>query len=107
MENTVNSQNGQIMGFTLAISLSSLEWWENNSDAGLIKDSNGRVSVLPLWAAYDISGGIIGGAVAASGQYVLNGDISWDAVGWSALGGAVSASTGAASKVALWVTRVF
>ena len=58
MENTVNSQNGQIMGFTLAISLSSLEWWENNSDAGLIQDSNGRVvRTCPAWAAADISGG--------------------------------------------------
>ena len=104
---TVNSQNGQVMGFTLAISLSSLEWWENNSDAGLIQDSNGRVSVLPLWAAYDISGGIIGGAVAAIGQYVLYGSISWDTVGWSALAGAVNASTGAAGKVGLWLTRVF
>jgi hypothetical protein len=104
---TEESENGRIMAYVLAISLSSLEWWEANPDAGLTENSNGRVMALPAWAAADIGGAIVSGAIAASGQYTLTGEVNWEVVGWSALGGGISTSTGAAGKVAGFISKLF
>lgn len=100
---TVESQNGILMGYALSISLSSLDWWEENADAGLTVSSKGKVMALPAWAALDIGGAIVSGTIAASGQAILAEEVSWDVVGYAALGGAVATSTGAAGKVAKWL----
>ena len=86
---------GEMVGTVLAISISSIEWWEQNPDA------SGNNRIAP-WLAADLVGGAISGVVAASGQAVINGDVDWATVGWSALGGAVSASTGAVGRILRW-----
>lgn len=100
---TVDTKNGILMAYVLSISLSSLDWWENNTDAGVTTSSKGKVIALPAWAAMDIGGAIVSGAIAASGQGLLADEVSWDVVGYAALGGAVATSTGAAGKVAKWL----
>jgi hypothetical protein len=61
---------------------------------------------LPAWAAADIGGAIVSGAIAASGQYTLTGEVNWEVVGWSAVGGGISTSTGAAGKVASFISKL-
>lgn len=102
-EYTTESENGILMAYALSISLASIEWWEENTDAGLTETTSGKVMALPAWAAMDIGGAIVSGAIAVSGQAILADDISWDVVGYAALGGAVATSTGAAGKVAKWL----
>jgi hypothetical protein len=104
---TVDSENGRIMAYTLAISLASLEWWEENPDGLKSSRSLKSALALPAWAAADIGGAIVSGAIAASGQYTLTGEVNWEVVGWSALGGGVSTSTGAAGKVGKWISSMF
>lgn len=104
---TVESANGRIMANTLAISLASLDWWEKNPNIGL-KSSRTLKSTLalPAWVGLDIGGAIISGAIAASGQYTLTGEVNWEVVGWSTLGGGVSTSTGAAGKLGKHLTHL-
>lgn len=105
---TVDSENGRIMAYTLAISLASLEWWEENPEG--LKSTRSSLAVamaLPAWAAADIGGAIVSGAIAASGQYAITGEVNWEVVGWSALGGGVSTSTGAAGKIGKWISNLF
>lgn len=47
----------------------------------------------------------MGGVTAAAGQAIVNGEVSLGTVGWSALAGAVSASTGAVGKILKWFTK--
>lgn len=95
---TERSEHGKISAIALSVSQSSVEWWEANPDAGFYEVS-GRINALPAWAALDIAGGVIGASTAALGQYAINGDINWQLVGWGAVSGAVSTSTGAAGKL--------
>lgn len=111
---TVESEYGQTLAFVLSISRASLEWWEENPDAGLTTNiPNGRVAVLPAWAAADIGGAIVGGAWRAINSYQRQlpgnrdlGNIDWEGVGRSALGGAIIASTGASIRLGGWLTSI-
>ena len=104
---TVDFPNGRIMAYTLAISISSLQWWEDHALTGVSENANGRVMALPAWAALDIGGALVSGAIAASGQYTLTGEVNWEVVGWSAAGGAVSSSTGVVGKIGKWIGGLF
>ena len=95
------------MAYTLAISISSLQWWEDHALTGVSENANGRVMALPAWAALDIGGALVSGAIAASGQYTLTGEVNWEVVGWSATGGAVSSSTGVVGKIGKWIGGLF
>ncbi|MDR0295739.1 MAG: hypothetical protein LBH91_06100 [Prevotellaceae bacterium] len=89
---TVDSQNGQILAVTLAISISSIEWWEENPDVFEL------TRILPAWAGADIAGAV-GGAIwsAITGGNLASG----------AAGGAIMGSTGVAGKVGKWLAKLF
>jgi len=92
-----------MVGTILAISISSIEWWEENPDAldGLAARSElNQKSLIAPWLATDIGGAIIGGVYAG---VVGN---SWRSAAYGALGGAVFASTGAAGRLGRWLFRV-
>lgn len=99
------SGEGQMIASILAISVASIEWWEENPDA--FGNNLKSTKALPLWAAADIIGGVAGGGLSAAIQYGVNGDINWEIVGYSALGGAVSGSTGIVGKAAKFLSSWF
>lgn len=106
---TIDSKNGRIMVYTIAISLASLQWWEENPE-GIEKSKIFRATrLLPAWASADIGGAIWGGATGAIASYIASGGegVSWEAVGIGALSGAISTSTGAAAKLGKWITSLF
>lgn len=97
---------GEMVGVVLAISIASIEWWEQNPDAlGTLasKNSTSNKALIVPWLAADLVGGAVSSVVAIGGQAAINGEINWGTVGWSALGGAVSGSTGAVGKIAKWL----
>lgn len=101
-----NSGEGEFVATILSISKSSLDWWNENQDALenlSSKNSTFDKTDIAPWLTADLIGGAISGAVAASGQYLLNGDVDWGTVGWSALGGGVAASTGSVGKIVKWL----
>jgi len=87
---------GEMVASILAIATYSLEWWEDNQTT---EGAASRLFAVPAWAGADIVGGIISGAVAASGQAILNGEVDWRIVAWAAAGGAINSSTGAVGKI--------
>ncbi len=94
------SKGTDITANIIAISICSLEWWEENPDAfGLEK-------VAP-WVVADAVGAAYGAVDSATGQYLLNGDVSAGGVGWGAAAGAVNASTGLVGKVSGWISGWF
>lgn len=103
-----NNGEGEMVATFLAISISSLEWWEENPDALDIFSSRNKASKSQLiapWLATDLVGGLVSGVTAAAGQAIVNGEVSLGTVGWSALAGAVSASTGAVAKIVKWLIK--
>jgi len=103
-----NNGEGEMVATFLAISISSLEWWEENPDALDIFSSRYKASKSQLiapWLASDLVGGLVSGVTAAAGQAIVNGEVSLGTVGWSALAGAVSASTGAVAKIVKWLIK--
>jgi hypothetical protein len=87
-----DSGEGAIIGTIFAISLSSLEWWEENNDS---------TEVAP-WVAADCAGALVSGVSTACIQYGFNGEVDWNIACTSALVGAVSASTGLVGRIARW-----
>lgn len=102
-----NNGEGTMVGSILAISISSLEWWDENPDAldvFLPRNETHKSQLIAPWLAADLIGGVISGVTAAAGQAIINGEVSWSTVGWSALAGAVSASTGVVGKIIKAIT---
>jgi len=96
------------MAMTLAISISSLNWWKENGDT--LSGSLGKIKsamLLPAWVGADIAGAAIGAITSGISQYTVNGDVNWSVVGLSALGGAVAGSTGIVGKVGEWLSGLF
>lgn len=97
-----NSREGEMVGSILAISMASIEWWDEYSDPfGNAEESK----VLPAWAAADIIGAAWGGATGAISSYIGTGEVNWTAVGVGAVSGAVAGSTGAVGKIAKWLIK--
>ena len=97
----VNSDKGQILAMTLAISISSIEWWKENPDAIEL------TRALPAVVGVDISNGIVGAVVGAINCYINTGGVTWGSVACGAAIGAISGSTGAAGKLWKWLTGLF
>lgn len=95
---------GYVSGYALAISIASMEWWEENPDA-LMLETKGTSVLVPAWAVADAVGAIWGATSGAIGSYVINGEVKWKSVGFGALSGAVAGSTGVVGKVAKWVSK--
>jgi len=88
--------HGACSGVVLNISRSSLEYWETL-----------ETRALPLIAAQDIVGAVIGGVSGAAGSAVVGGHVNWGSVAWGAAVGAVTGSTGVVGKVAKYLTKLF
>jgi len=92
---TFGAEYGNLLGITLAISQASLEWWTEN-----------WVEKLPPQVGTDIAGAVIGGCIALGGQLIFgDGSVNWGAVGYGALGGAITGSTGAVGKLGRWIGK--
>lgn len=115
-----NGKNGHLLAQTLSIGLNSIEWWITNGDVFISSETTGgkggpnvnfkyidNSSLVAPWVGADIVGGVISGAIAASGQYALTGSVNWGTVGWSAVGGAVVGSTGIVGKAGKWLSSLF
>ncbi|WP_439131502.1 hypothetical protein [Polaribacter sp.] len=97
---------GELVGTVLAISISSIEWWEQNPDAldNLASKSNAsNKALIAPWLAADLVGGTLGAVASAGIQKGVNGDVNWEIVGWSALAAGATASTGAVGKIVKWL----
>lgn len=88
--------HGALSGVVLNISQSSLDYWEECS-----------TRALPLIAAQDIVGAVIGGVSGAAGSAIVGGSVNWGSVAWGAAVGAVTGSTGVVGKVAKYLTKLF
>lgn len=102
---SIDSDNGHALAITLAISLASIEWWEENPSA--FDSSSNRTKALPAWAAADIVGAGYSAVVAGIGSYSTTGEVNWGAVGIAAGGGAVAGSTGIIGKAGKWLSNLF
>lgn len=96
--------SGYVSGYAIAISIASMEWWEENPDAAMM-DLKGTSVLVPAWAVADVVGAIWGATSGAIGSYLMNGEVKWGAVGFGALSGAVAGSTGVVGKVAKWISK--
>jgi len=115
----IEEDAGNLLGICVAITQSSIEWWEQNPDAiledqlvDLAKSSNNnKVMALPAWVAYDALGALGSGI----GRYMAErlhadqtgGNVSWGSVFGAAAAGAVGASTGIVGKAFRWLTSWF
>jgi len=88
--------HGALSGVVLNISQSSIEYWEGTG-----------TRALPLIAAQDIVGAVIGGVSGAAGSAIVGGSVNWGSVAWGAAVGAVTGSTGVVGKVAKYLTKLF
>jgi len=100
----VDENCGYVSGYALAISIASMEWWEENPDAGIL-ETKGTSILIPAWAVADAVGAIWGATSGAIGSYVMNGEVKWGSVGFGAVSGAVAGSTGVVGKVAKWISK--
>lgn len=103
-----NRNESRILAMTLQIASSSFEWW-NTKEINYKKNLGGQQSInnelfyVAPWVAADAIGGAVSATIAAAAQYTTTGEVgNWGAVGVSALGGAVSASTGVVGKLVKW-----
>ncbi len=95
---SVDSKEGELVATILSISISSVEWWEQNPDA--FNDKEGISTYgLPVWAGADIAGAIYGGVTGATSSKFAGGSVSWKAIGVSAVAG----STGVVGK---WISKL-
>lgn len=102
---SIDSDKGHALAITLAISLASIEWWEENPDA--FSDNQKNTKALPVWAATDIVGAAVGATMSAITSYATTGEVNWSAVGINAVSGAVMGSTGAIAKGGQWLSSLF
>jgi len=92
-----DSNEGALIGEVLNISLSSIEWWEQNTEEfgnpSNVRNMQKAPQLLP-WVAADL-GGAVGGALGSILDNAFNGEsINWRSAGAWAVGGAVGSSTG-------------
>lgn len=91
------------------IAFSSKSWWNTNQasfvlpSGVVIESSDDDYEPIPP-VALDIAGAVLGGAGSAGVQYVVTGDVNWWTVGGSAVVGAISASTGAVTAFAKFIS---
>jgi hypothetical protein len=84
---TKNSE-GEMVGAVLAISISSIEWWEENPDALgnlLTKNKAPSNALVAPWIATDLVGAALGAASSTAIQYGVTGEVNGEIVAWSAV----------------------
>ncbi|MCP4052320.1 MAG: hypothetical protein GY739_04485 [Mesoflavibacter sp.] len=106
--NGKNTSESRLLAIIIQISSSSFDWWNKNQirynkNSGGQQAVNEELALLAPWVAADAIGAAISAGVAATAQYATTGEVgNWGAVGISALGGAVTASTGVVGKLVKW-----
>lgn len=95
-----DSYEGEMLGTILAISIASLECWENNPE---LMPSDTKIA---HWVAMDISGVAIGAVSGAVGGLITQGEVSAKGVAYGAVAGAVTGSTGIVGKGAKWIQGI-
>ncbi len=101
-QNSISNKGGDYSSIILDISISSLNWWEENS-----LEANGHNKVA-VWIMTDIVGAIAGADLAATAQNFLNdGEINWSVVAAAGLTTAIASSTGIIGKVGKWLAGLF
>lgn len=90
------STEGTLVASILAISIHSLDFWENNPD---MLFTEGKVAT---WVAMDAAGAIWGAGGAAL-KYAVSGNARLQDVAIGVALGAVGASTGIVGKIAKWL----
>lgn len=89
-------KDGLYSGYILSIAKASMEWWND-------EDIPTRAATEVIGA--DVAGAIVGAASSAIIQYSTTGKVDAKAVGYSALGGAITGSTGIVGKVGKLITK--
>lgn len=88
---------GQMSGYILSITKSSMEWWDENLEGTRVAH----------WVYADAGGAIIGAVWAMGVQYWRNKKITdWKDVGYGALGGAIDGSVGVSKKLSYVIKRL-
>lgn len=116
----------ELTGSVIAVALKSIEWWRDNPDAvSLFIESNpeeGETSSGPSIGGsgnYNTNAATLlptpwldaGGALLSGGFSLINqlidGNVNWNSVGRSTVGGAAFASAGAAARIGRWLRNLF
>lgn len=79
--------------------------YEENSIA--FCDNQKSIKALPVCAASDIAGAAVGATQSAIISYTTTGEVNWESVGLSAVGGAIVGSTGIIGKAGKWISNLF
>ncbi|PKL82189.1 MAG: hypothetical protein CVV24_11420 [Ignavibacteriae bacterium HGW-Ignavibacteriae-3] len=107
-ETSVTEDAGTLLGICLAITQSSIDWWQQNPDADIYDQlvKTNKTALAP-WVAADALGALCGGISSYVTQRARTGGVSWTAVGGAAVAGAVAGSTGVVGKVFKWLGGLF
>lgn len=93
------STEGTLVASILAISIHSLDFWEENPD---MLYTDGKVAP---WVAADVGGAIVGMVFTTISSRTITGSVNSKAVAASAVFGAISASTGLPGKVGGFIDK--
>ena len=93
----LNSGEGVMIGTILSISISSINWWEENPEAAI-----GGEKLFP-WLAADVAGAVVGAVISAGVQQAVVGEINWTVVAGGAVVAAIASSTGVVGRIAKWL----
>lgn len=96
-----NNVEKDILGTSLYLAKSSVDWWIENPGAIAKINYRGKKKAAPV-LAMDAAGAMWGAASGAIGSYLASGEVSGVAVGSGAVMGAIGASTGVIGKIASW-----
>jgi hypothetical protein len=101
-----NSGEGGMVGAILAISIASLEWWDQHPEITEPVGSENKAFMAP-WVAADVAGAVVGGVSGAVIERSFTGEVNWQSVGAGALVGAATTSTGIVGRFGHWIRRRF
>ena len=93
----MDKKAGVLSGYILGISKSSINWWNENYTP---------TRVVPFWVATDVAGALISGVIHAGLQWGSSGKVEWKHVGFAALGGAITSSTGVVRVTGPWIDKL-
>lgn len=86
-------------GYILSISKSSMEWWADEVGTS--------TRAVPLIIGQDVAGALIGAVSSAVIQYATKKQVDGLALGYSALSGAITGSTGVVGKAGKFISKFF
>ncbi len=87
----------------------SFESFDINPDIITLSEGIDQKSTkaLQVWVGADIAGAAVGATQSAIISYTTTGEVNWESVGLSAVGGAIVGSTGIIGKAGKWISNLF